>query len=273
MKKMKAKKVLYISTEMAPFVPDTPMAMRFRQLPQYIQELGNEIRTFMPKWGVINERRNQLHEVIRLSGMNIIINSTDHSLLIKVASIQSARMQIYFIDNEEYFRRKGMGKDLKGKEYANNGERTVFYARGVLETVKKLGWIPDIVHCSGWASAIAPLLIRTSYSDEPAFLNTKIVYSATRPMLEKTFGKNFPKSLTYKSTSEADVAELISPQVTFDDMQKMALKFSDALILEDKEVSQDVIDYAKSLGLPVLGVQPQEKCHEAYTQFYSELLQ
>lgn len=271
-KKMEAKKILYINTEMSPFVPDTTMAKRFRQLPQAIQESGCEIRTFMPKWGIINERRNQLHEVIRLSGMNIIINSADHSLLIKVASIQPARMQIYFIDNDEYFRKKGMGKDLKGKDYANNGERAVFYARGVLETVKKLGWIPDVVHCSGWVSAIAPLLIRTSYADEPAFMNTKIVYSATQPMLEKNMGKTFPKSLFYKTTSEENVADIISPNTTFDDLQKMALKFSDGLILEDENVSQEVVDYAKSLGLPVLGVQPLEGCKAAYAEFYNKVL-
>ena len=137
---MKAKKILFITQEMTPYVPDSELAAMGRELPQEIQEKGREIRTFMPKWGNINERRNQLHEVIRLSGMNLIIDDTDHPLIIKVASIQAARMQVYFIDNDDYFLKRLMALDENGNEYEDNSERAIFYARGVLETVKKLRW-------------------------------------------------------------------------------------------------------------------------------------
>ena len=144
---MKAKKILFITQEIFPYVPESKMATAGRQIPQAIQESGFEIRTFMPKWGNINERRNQLHEVIRLSGMNIAIDETDHPLIIKVASIQAARMQVYFIDNDDFFLKRAMMVDDEGKEYADNMERAIFYARGVLETVKKLRWVPDIIQC------------------------------------------------------------------------------------------------------------------------------
>ena len=150
---MKANKVLFITQEITPYVPESEMANMGRFLPQAIQEKGREIRTFMPKWGNVNERRNQLHEVIRLSGMNLIIDDTDHPLIIKVASIQAARMQVYFIDNDDYFQHRQMVADENGVEYKDNDERAIFYARGVLETVKKLRWCPDIIHCQGWMSA------------------------------------------------------------------------------------------------------------------------
>ena len=160
-----AKKILFINQEIAPYVPDSEMSLLGRQVPQKIQEAGYEIRTFMPKWGTINERRGQLHEVIRLSGMNLIIDDTDHPLIIKVASIPTTRIQVYFIDNDDYFMKRQMTVDESGEEYADNGERAVFFARGVLETVKKLRWAPDIIHCQGWMGAVVPLYIKTAYKD------------------------------------------------------------------------------------------------------------
>ena len=139
---MAKKRVLFISQEIVPYLPESEMANIGRFLPQGIQEKGKEIRTFMPRYGCINERRNQLHEVIRLSGMNLIINDTDHPLIIKVASIQSARMQVYFIDNDDYFQRKHTIADEKGAFLPDNDERSIFFARGVFETVRKLRWLP-----------------------------------------------------------------------------------------------------------------------------------
>ena len=172
-----AKKVLFVTQEITPYVPETAMSLVGRYLPQAVQEDSHEIRTFMPRWGNINERRNQLHEVIRLSGMNLIIDDTDHPLIIKVASIQAARMQVYFIDNDDYFTKRLMGFDEDGKEYEDNGERAVFYARGVLETVQKLRWCPEVVHCHGWVSAFAPIYIKKTFCDEPSFSESKIVFS------------------------------------------------------------------------------------------------
>ena len=185
---MKAKKILFITQAMVPFVPEDAKSLMGRFLPQTIQESGHEIRTFTPKWGMINERRNQLHEVIRLSGMNIIIDETDHPLIIKVASIPQARMQIYFIDNDDYFMKRGMICDENGEEYEDNGERAIFYARGVLVTVKKLRWVPDVIHCHGWITALAPLFIKKAYVDEPSFADAKVVFSASSPEFSRELG-------------------------------------------------------------------------------------
>src|ERR1051326_3073228 len=162
---MKKARVLYISQEVTPYLPETDMSTIGRHLPQGIQERGKEIRTFMPRYGLVNERRNQLHEVIRLSGMNLIINDSDHPLIIKVASIQSARMQVYFIDNEDYFQRKETLTDSKGTMFEDNDERSIFFCRGVIETVKKLGWAPDIVHCHGWFTGLMPMYLKRSFRD------------------------------------------------------------------------------------------------------------
>src|SRR6186997_1274807 len=163
---MKKAKVLFISQEITPFLEVTEVGKIARHLPQGTQERGKEIRTFMPRFGVVNERRNQLHEVIRLSGMNLIIDETDHPLIIKVASIQSARMQVYFIDNEEYFQRKHVFEDAKKKQFKDNDERAIFFCRCVLETVKKLGWSPDLIHCHGWMTSFIPLFIKSSYRED-----------------------------------------------------------------------------------------------------------
>src|SRR5512138_2382390 len=174
---MKSSRVLFVSTEITPYLPENDISILCRFLPQGIQEKGKEIRTFMPRYGSINERRNQLHEVIRLSGMNLIIDNNDHPLIIKVASIQQARMQIYFIDNEDYFQRKATLYDKNGKFFEDNDERAIFFARGVLETVKKLGWAPDIIHCHGWFTSFVPLYVKKSYRDNPLFADTKVVMS------------------------------------------------------------------------------------------------
>ena len=174
---MESKKVLFVSQEITPYLPETELSQISRTLPQAIQETGKEIRTFMPKYGNINERRNQLHEVIRLSGMNLIIDDTDHPLIIKVASIQAARMQVYFIDNEEYFQRKHTVVDANGKDFADNDERMIFFARGVLETVRKLRWSPDLVHCHGWFTSLVPLYLKKAYREDPLFADSKVVFS------------------------------------------------------------------------------------------------
>src|SRR5512136_2047178 len=174
---MEKTNILFVHQEITPYLNESPMGLVGRYLPQGIQERGKEIRTFMPKFGCINERRNQLHEVIRLSGMNLIIDDTDHPLIIKVASIQSARMQVYFIDNDDYFQRKHTVSDSSGKEFDDNDERALFFARGVIETVRKLRWSPDIVHCHGWLTSLIPIYLRKLYSDDPVFNKLKTVYS------------------------------------------------------------------------------------------------
>ena len=270
---MKAKKVLFITSEMVPFVPESPRSLRGRFMPQAIQELGHEIRTFSPKWGIINERRNQLHEVIRLSGMNLIIDDTDHPLIIKVASILSARMQIYFIDNDEFFLHKGLLADENGNEYPENGERTIFYARGVLETMKKLRWVPDVIHCHGWATALAPLYIKKAYQDEPSFCDAKVVFSVSEKEFEADLGKHLLDIIPFKGIKTKDYSDICTDKCTFEDLSKIAIKFSDGVIVDNKEVPECLIEYAKSTNKPILEPIDEEAIPQAYSDFYDSLME
>lgn len=265
----KANRVLFITQEITPYVPETEMSLIGRNLPQAIQEKGREIRTFMPKWGTINERRNQLHEVIRLSGMNLIIDDTDHPLIIKVASIQVARMQVYFIDNDEYFQNRLLTTDEDGKEYEDNYCRTIFYARGVLETVKKLRWCPDVVHCHGWISSLAPLYIKKAFRDDPSFRDTKVVFSLYGRELQQEFPKDFANKLLLKGITKKDVANLKEP-IDYDALCKLAIDYSDGIIQNSKEVSAEVLEYAKNSGKPFLEFQ-EENYSEACSDFYDKV--
>ncbi len=266
----KANKVLFITQEIIPYVAESEMANVGRYLPQAIQEKGREIRTFMPKWGNINERRNQLHEVIRLSGMNLIIDDTDHPLIIKVASIQSARMQVYFIDNDDYFQNKLQTADENGQEYEDNDSRTIFYARGVLETVKKLRWTPDVIHCHGWMSALAPLYIKKAYKDEPSFRDAKVVFSIYEDDFKDKFKDNFATQLLLKDINQEDIKTLNGP-VDYAMLMKLAVDYSDGIIQNSENVNQDVLDYARQTGKPVLDYQATETYPEACNEFYDKI--
>mgnify|MGYP000903248900 FL=1 len=208
---MKSTKVLYISQEITPYLPESEISKIGRYLPQGIQDKGKEIRTFMPRFGCVNERRNQLHEVIRLSGMNLVIDDTDHPLIIKVASIQSARMQVYFIDNEDYFQRKFVLTDEKGEYFADNDERAIFFSKGVLETVKKLRWSPDIIHCHGWLTAFAPIMIKKAYADDPLFAKSKVVYSVYDDDFGTPLDTNVRKKIIMDGIAKKDVEILKEP--------------------------------------------------------------
>lgn len=269
---MKSKKVLFITSEIIPFVSETDRAIMGKKIPQTIQEQGNEIRTFTPKWGMINERRNQLHEVIRLSGMNLIINDTDHPLIIKVASLPSARMQIYFIDNDDYFMKRGILTDKDGKEYTDNGERAVFYARGVLETVKKLRWTPDVILCHGWTAAFAPIFIKLAYADEPSFCKSKVVVSLLPKEFDLDLGVDEAKSVECKNVHYDDIKDICATSLTHSDLMKVAIKFSDGVIVEKEGVDPSVIEYAKSQNKPILEKFDGDPVKEAYGDFFESLL-
>ena len=266
----KANKVLFITQEIIPYVSESEMSLVGRNLPQAIQEKGREIRTFMPKWGNINERRNQLHEVIRLSGMNLIIDDTDHPLIIKVASIQSARMQVYFIDNDDYFQNRLQVVDENGVEYEDNAARAVFYARGVLETVKKLRWCPDVIHCHGWMTALAPLYIKKAYKDEPSFRDAKVVFSLYDNDFKEPFHPDFANKLLLKGISKKDVADLKEP-VDYTALCKLAVDYSDGVIQQSEHVNEEVIAYARQIGKPVLGYQSPEIFADACNDFYDQV--
>lgn len=269
---MGKKKILFINQEIAPYVPDTDMSLMGRDLPQAIQEKGYEIRTFMPKWGTINERRGQLHEVIRLSGMNLIIDDTDHPLIIKVATIQSAKVQVYFIDNDDYFLKRQMTVDELGQEYPDNGERAIFFARGVLETVKKLRWTPDIIHCQGWMSAVIPLYVKTAYRDEPQFANAKVVTSLFSEQPKGELDAHFKKSLEFKDANSELLADRKEP-FDFLELGKLAIDFSDGIVQTSNNVNKELVDYAKAKGSNLLAPINLDNMSEEYTKFYNTILE
>jgi len=267
---MEKTKVLFVQQEITPYLKDSHMGIIGRYLPQGIQEKGREIRTFMPRYGSINERRNQLHEVIRLSGMNLIINDTDHPLIIKVASIQSARMQIYFIDNEDYFQRKYVFCDAGNKFFKDNDERAIFFARGVLETVKKLGWAPDIVHCHGWITSLLPIYLKKAFVDNPLFSDTKVVYSIYDDDFPLQFSKDFSDKIKLPGITDDDVEHYKKP--TFSNITKAAIDFSDGVIIGSPEVNPEVVKYVNQIEKPVLAFQSMDTYIDAYNEFYDEIL-
>ena len=244
------KRVLFVNSEMFPYLPESEIANIGRYLPQGIQERKKEIRSFMPRYGCINERKNQLHEVIRLSGMNIIINDVDRPLVIKVASISAARIQVYFIDNEDYFHRKSVYCDENGKFFEDNGERAIFFARGVLETVKKLRWNPDVIHCQGWISQILPLYLKKAYIDDPIFSNSKVVLSLYDDMPTTDFPADFKDKILFGGVTEKDVEIMSEP--TGINLAKLAASYSDGIILGSENISSELTGFCQEAGLPIL---------------------
>lgn len=262
---VKAKKILFVTQEMVPYVPGSPMADFGRKVSETTQSRSREIRTFMPKWGIINERRNQLHEVIRLSGMNLIIDDTDHPIIIKVASITSAHMQVYFIDNDDYFSKRRMTYDEQEMEYADNAERAVFYARGVLETVKKLRWVPEVIHCQGWMSSIIPLYIKTSYAEEPSFRDCRVVYTPSDVPLQTMLPENFPGVLHFRN-ADISCMEGLPNTTSMNALDLLGVKYADgvSMLKSDAELEK----FALSLEKPYLSPQEPENYATAYPTFY-----
>jgi starch synthase len=267
----KKPRVLFVSQEVTPYLDETPMGLIGRHLPQGIQERGKEIRLFMPKYGSINERRNQLHEVIRLSGMNLIIDDTDHPLIIKVASIQAARMQVYFIDNQEYFERKHTLTDKKGAHFADNDERSIFFCRGVIETVKKLGWAPDVVHLHGWMTGMMALYLKKSFKDNPLFAETKIIYSVYDDEFPDALHKDFAKKVMFEGIEKSDVELLKNP--TFVNVSKAIIDLADGVIKGSPKINSDIEKYIKKSGKPVLDFKNADEYLDAYSEFYDAVLE
>lgn len=266
---MESKKILYVSQEITPYLPENEMSEISRYLPQGVQERGREIRTFMPRFGCVNERRNQLHEVIRLSGMNLVIDDTDHPLIIKVASIQAARMQVYFIDNEDYFQRKFLLYDENDQPFEDNDERAIFFARGVLETVIKLRWAPDIIHCHGWLSALVPLYIKKYYHDDPLYKQSKVIYSVYNDEFPESLDKNFNKKLLLEGITPEDVKILENP--TYENISRLAIDYSDAIIQGSEKINPEIQQYIQMSKKLFLAFQPKETYIDAYNEFYDKI--
>lgn len=268
---MKKTRVLFISQEITPYLPESSMSKIGRHLPQGIQEKGKEIRTFMPRYGCINERRHQLHEVIRLSGMNLIINDSDHPLIIKVASIQPARMQVYFIDNEEYFQRKAVLTGDKGKFFADNDERSIFFCRGVLETVKKLGWAPDVIHCHGWMTALAPVYLKKAFNDDPLFANSKVIYSLYGMPEGEALDAGYAAKAQFEGVQEGELE--VANEPTLNNIAKLAMQYSDGIIVGSEDVDAELLKHAEASGKPMLQYHDEDTYVEAYSKFYDEVLE
>lgn len=268
---MDKKKVLIVTQEMEPYTLASEIAAIARKLPQYAQEKGMEIRILMPKYGNINERRHRLHEVVRLSGMNIIVNDDDFPLIIKVASLPGARMQVYFLDNEDFFKRKAVFEDENGKPFEDNTDRMIFFCKGVIETVKKFGWAPDIVHCHGWMTSMIPLYLKTAYKTEPLFQNAKVVYSLYNANLDETFTDDFAAKA---SINDLEPEDLVSYRK--DDriaLHKGAVGFADAVIEAGEGLDDESKGLLEALKKPILDYQEPEAYLSAYLEFYNSLLE
>ena len=264
-------RVLFVHQEIAPYLPETPMSLLGRNLPQATQENGKEIRIFMPKYGNINERRNQLHEVIRLSGMNLIINDTDHPLIIKVASIQKARMQIYFIENEDFFTKKKYTLyDNHGKFCEDNDDRTIFFNRGVIEAVRKQNWSPDIIHCHGWFTALMPLLIKRAYKDNPLFNESKVIYSIYNDSFTGALRSGFEKKVKLPGITVKDLKYY--KEASYVNLTKAAIDYSDGIIIGSETIHPEIEAYLKSCNKPMLAYQGPENYADAYNALYDTVL-
>ena len=264
----KAKKILFITQEMLPFVPETEMAQMGRFLPQAVQEKNREIRSFMPKWGTINERRNQLHEVIRLSGMNIVVDDTDHPLVIKVASIPAARMQIYFIDNDDFFMGRRFSADENGKEYEDNAERAAFYARGVLETIKKLKWTPDVIHCLGWMGSFVPLYLKTAYAEEPSYRDCKVIFTPSTQMLAASVPANMDGIIAFRNATISAIRGLGEKKLV-PMLNKLGVKYADGIGFLEKD--DELTAFAEGLGKPCLQPVSIDDYGIYYPNFYDTI--
>ncbi len=266
------KKILFVNSEITPYLPETTISSVGRYLPQGIQESGKEIRSFMPRYGNINERRNQLHEVIRLSGMNIVVNDIDRPLIIKVASISSARMQVYFIDNEDYFHRKFVYAGEDGKFFEDNDERAIFFARGVLETVKKLRWKPDIIHCQGWMSHVLPVYLKKVYKDDPIFTDCKVVLSLYDEIAQETFAADMKAKMTLPGIKGKDL-EIIK-EANGINLAKLAVQNADGIIYGSQTLPDQLQEYVSASKLPVLPFVDQSDSAyiKEYNSFYDQIL-
>lgn len=264
---MNGKKILFVSSELVPYLPQNPVSLMSYEAPRMVNSNGGQIRIFMPRYGNINERRHQLHEVIRLSGMNLVINDMDMPLIIKVASIPKERIQVYFIDNDEYFKRKATFTDKEGNLFPDNDERAIFFAKGVVETVKKLNWSPDIIHVHGWMASMLPLYLREYYADEPIFADSKIVTSVYDKGFDGELDSKMIEKIQFDGLDKDKMASLEQPN--YNNLLKTALDYSDAIILASEEISEDLAKHIEGLNKPTLPYVSFQETEEAYTNFYN----
>ena len=267
---MKSRRILYISQEIFPYLPESDISLAARHLPQGIQELGNDIRIFMPRFGVINERRNQLHEVIRLSGINTIINNNDHPLIIKVASLPTARLQVYFIDNDDFFKRKTLF-DVDSKLGNDNDERSIFFVRGALEAIKKLRWIPDIIHCHGTFTALGMLYLKKFYHDDPYLKKAKLVFSVYDEEKPVEIDEHLFESLKFDKFKPSHLSPL-GGKTDYEALNKLAIHYANGVIQGSEKLSPALQSYIEERGVAFMPYTPIEGGAEAYNEFYKKIV-
>jgi starch synthase len=266
---MSKKKVLIVTQEMSPFTDPSELADFTRTLPQFVQDKGMELRVLMPKFGTINERRHRLHEVVRLSGMNIIVDDDDYPLIIKVASMPEARIQVYFLDNDDFFRRKHVFQDEAGQAYEDNVDRMVFFCKGVLETVRKFGWAPDIVHCHGWMTSLIPAYLKTAYKTEPLFQHAKVVYSLYNDELEEKMPENFFLKAAINNLNAQDLdAYQNGDGIT---LHKGAIAFADGVVIGSPSLSDTAQATLANTDKPVLEFS-EDAALPGIVEFYNSLM-
>ena len=263
---MEDKRILYVSSEVVPYLAENEVSLMSYDVPKMINDQGGQIRIFMPRYGNINERRHQLHEVIRLSGMNLVVNDMDMPLIIKVASIPKERIQVYFIDNDEYFKRKATFSDEDGVLYPDNDKRAIFFAKGVVETVKKLNWVPDIIHVHGWMAAMLPVYMKHYYKDEALFADTKIVTSVYSQGFEGTLDNDMLNKVLFDAVPESDVNVLAVPN--YENIMKASVAHSDAVIIASEDLSAELVSFIEKSGKPFPEFVPKDNFASAYTNFY-----
>lgn len=269
---MTKQRILFVSPEISPYLPASEISLLGKALPTAFHGKKYEARTFTPNFGNVNERRNQLHEVIRLSGINIPIRDADHPLIIKVASMQPSRIQVYFIDNDDYFQKLDSDVDNIGSNRPDNDERIIFFSRGTADTARKLRWEPNILHVSGWISSLVPLYVKRIFSEGGSFKDTKIVYSILDETPSETINPEILAKLGEDGIKEEDLAQFAGMEVDTNLLHKIGIKNSDAVIFNNRIPDPALIDFAKSLNLPVICLNPEELEIERYQELYESLL-
>ena len=262
---MEDKRILYVSSEVVPYLAENEVSLQSYEMPKMINELGGQIRIFMPRYGNINERRHQLHEVIRLSGMNLVVNDMDMPLIIKVASIPKERIQVYFIDNDEYFKRKATFSDEEGVLYPDNDERAIFFAKGVVETVKKLNWVPDVIHVHGWMAALLPVYLKNYYKDEGIFAETKIISSVYEQGFEGELDSALMSKILFDNIGKEAIELIEKP--TYENLMKLSIMHSDAVVVGSEGLSPTLTKFIESSNKPFLPFASKDTIKEAYTSF------
>ena len=264
-------RILYVTQEMDPYTAISEVSEAFKRLPQFVNDKSHEIRVLMPKYGLINERRHRLHEVVRLSGMNIIVDDEDYPLIIKVASLPGARLQVYFLDNEEFFKRKYAFTDEHNKAYDDNVERMVFFCKGVMETVRKFGWPPEIIHCHGSITALVPLFVKKVYHNDPIFKHSKVLFSAYTDIVGNTLNKSFEEIAAINDLEAEDLSHYKGK--TGIDLNQGAINFSDGIMLGSKDLDEELLKSIKKMKKPMLDFMEESELLPATVEFYKKFLE